>query len=80
MREVTEQGHDVGERLVERGHVRIRLLHEVASDAVDDRVGHLVHDDVMRQARVDDLAGQVVSLILFGLESTRTGFREPCGL
>ena len=47
VREVTEQRHDIGEGLVERRNVRVGLLHEESADAVDDGVGHLVHDDVM---------------------------------
>ena len=48
--EVLEQGHDVGERLVEGEHVGVARLVEPAVHAVQQGVGRLVGDDVVRQA------------------------------
>ncbi len=46
-----EQRDDVGERLVEGRHVRVRGLLEAAVQAVQQRMRHLVGNDVARQAR-----------------------------
>ena len=60
--EMREQRAQVREALVEGQHVGIGGLREVGADAVDDRVGHLVRDDVLRQAGEDALAGKVAAL------------------
>ena len=54
-----EQRDDVGEALVERQHVDVGRLEEIAAQAVHDGVRHLVGDDVVRQAGEDGLARQV---------------------
>jgi len=56
--EVLEQRHDVRERLVERQHVRVAGLQQQPVHAVQQRVGHLVRDDAVRQAGEHDAAGQ----------------------
>ncbi len=48
--EMLEQGHDVGEGLVEGRDVRVRGLLEAAMQAVQQGMGHLVGDDVGGQA------------------------------
>ena len=55
-RERREQRDDVGEGLVEGELVRQAGLEEAAAQAVEDGVGRLVGDDVVRQARVDRAA------------------------
>ena len=57
--EMREQRAQVGEALMEGQHVGIGRLGEVGADAVDDGVGHLVRDDVLRQAGEDALAGRL---------------------
>ncbi len=61
LREVLEQGDDVGERLVERQHVGVARLREVAVQAVEQRVRGLVRDDVVRQAGEHQAARQVLA-------------------
>ena len=63
MREVLEDGDDVGERLVEGDHVRIARVEHAAMHAVEDRVRHLVRDDVVREAGEDDAAGKLVARV-----------------
>ena len=48
-----EQRDDVGERLVEGEHVGVARLVEAPVDAVEQRVRHLVGDDVVAQAGED---------------------------
>ena len=62
-REVLEDGDDVGEGLVEGDHVDVGGLEHAAVHAVEDRVRHLVGDDVVRQAAEDDAARQLVARI-----------------
>ncbi len=64
--EVLQEGHDVGEGLVEGRRVRSGGIHEVRPDAVEQGVGGLVRHDVVREARVDDLAGEVLARIVPG--------------
>src|SRR5260370_38532292 len=51
--------YDIGEGLVKGAYVRVGRRVEVWTQAIDDCVGHLVSDDVVRQASEDRLAGQV---------------------
>ena len=63
------QRDDVGEALVQRQHVGVGRLVEAAVHAVEDGVGGLVGDDVVRQAGVDAAAGHVVAgVVRRGLE------------
>ena len=63
------QRDDVGEALVQRQHVRVGRLVEAAVHAVEDGVGGLVGDDVVREAGVDAAAGHVVAgVVRRGLE------------
>ncbi len=54
-----EQRHDVGKAFVEGEDVDVRRLEEQRPQAIHDRVGHLVRDDVVGQAGKNDLAGQI---------------------
>ena len=62
LREVREQRAQIGEAFVKRQHVGIGGLREIRPDAVDDRVGHLVRDDVLRQTGENELAGKIAAL------------------
>jgi len=48
-REVLEQGHDIGKRLVERPDVGIGRLEELRAQAVQQRMRGFVGDDIMRR-------------------------------
>ena len=61
--EVLEERHDVGERLMECVDVRVGRLVEARVDAVEQRVRHLVRDDVVRQAREDERPRGVVGVL-----------------
>ena len=63
IREVLEQRHDVGEGLVERQHVGVDRLVEARMHSVEQRMGGLVGDDVVRQAGEDERAGGVVGVL-----------------
>jgi len=54
-----EDGHDVGEALVEGEDVAVRGLEVARAEAVDESVRHLVCDDVVREAGEDRLAREV---------------------
>ena len=49
-REVLKDRDDVGERFVKRDHVGVARIQHAPMHAVEDGVGHLVRDDVVRQA------------------------------
>ena len=86
VREVGEQRRQIGESLVERRNVDIGGLHEIFTDAVDDRMRRFVGDDVVRQTGENGLAGQIAPGIgAAGLEITEhdavdTGIVEGIGL
>ena len=61
--EVLEQRDDVGERLVEGGHVGVARLVEARMHAVEQRVRGFVRDDVVRQAGEDHRARRVVGVL-----------------
>ena len=48
-----QQRDDVGEALVKRRLVRVGRIEVALAQRVDQRVRRLVHDDVVREARVD---------------------------
>ena len=51
MREVLEQCHDVGERLVKREDVGIGGFHEMRMHAVEESMGHFMGDHVVGKTR-----------------------------
>ena len=53
LREDRQQRDDIGEALVEGGLIRVGRIHVALAQRVEQRVRRLVHDDVVRQARVD---------------------------
>ena len=63
VREVLEERHDVGERLVECVDVRVARLVESRVDAVEEGVRHLVRDDVVRQAGEDERPRDVMDVL-----------------
>ena len=64
--ESLQQRDDVRETLMERGHVRVGVLEVPVMDRIQDRVRHLVGDDVRAQAREDETARIVGALALIG--------------
>src|SRR5262249_22213484 len=56
-REEREQGDAVGETFVEGPLVDVREVEEVSTKTVQDGVGRLVDDDVVRERRIHPLAG-----------------------
>ena len=64
MRKVLEQRSQVRECLVECRNIHVGLFEKIASQTIDDRVRHLVHDDVVREAGENRLARQVAAGIL----------------
>jgi hypothetical protein len=70
-REALEQRDDVGETLVERGHIRIRVFDIAMVNGVQNRMRHLVRDDVRTEAGEDEPTGIVPAVVLFrGVEIT----------
>ena len=61
--EMLEQGDDVGERLVEGVDIGIARLVEARMHAVEQRVRHLVRDDVVREAGEHRVARRVVGVL-----------------
>src|SRR5262245_5282413 len=51
-----EQGNQVGEALVERGHVDVGRFHERGAQGVEQRMRGLVRDDVVAEGRGDQAA------------------------
>src|SRR5262249_6181189 len=57
-----EQRAEIGKAFVEGQHVGIGGLGEVGADSVDDGVGHLMRDDVLRETGENALTRKVATL------------------
>src|SRR5262249_59565926 len=57
-----EQSAEIGKAFMEGQHVRIGGLGEVGADSVDDGVGHLMRDDVLRETGENALTRKVTTL------------------
>jgi len=77
VRKVLEQRSPSPRMLVECRNIHVGLFEEVASQTIDDRVRHLVHDDVVREAGENRLARQVAAGIL-AVGDKNTPKRMPC--
>ncbi|MES0056553.1 hypothetical protein NKJ66_23385 [Mesorhizobium sp. M0078] len=62
MREVAKQRRKISKRFVKRGDIDVGRLGEMLSDAVDDGVGHLMRDDIVRQAGENGLPRQHIAV------------------
>ena len=79
-REALQQRDDIGKALVERGDVGIGVLEVTVMDRVQNRVRHLVRDDVRAQAREDEAAGIVCALRAIGRREVAEEQRRLVGI
>ena len=59
-REVLEDCHDVGKRLVKGKHIAIRGVHQPAMQPIENRMRRFMSDNVVRQTREGHAAGHAV--------------------
>jgi hypothetical protein len=78
--EVLEDGDDVGESLVKAEDVAVRGLEVARPQAVDERVRHLVGDDVVREAAEDGLPREVRARLLLVGPKVAEEDREEVGV
>src|SRR5215213_10034686 len=64
IREMLEQRHHVGERLMKGPDVLVARFIEIGVHAIDERVGGLVSDDVVRETGKDGAAGKMATTLV----------------